>query len=55
MESFLKRKNVGRGEAVFRSVIGGILIILAFVFSGSLRWVFGVIGLAFILTSIFGH
>jgi len=55
MESFGKIKNVGRGEGIFRSVIGIILIILAFFTPGGFRWVLGIIGLACILTSIFGY
>jgi len=55
MESFGKIKNVGRREGIFRSVIGIILIILAFFISGGFRWVFGLIGAALILTSIFGY
>ena len=55
MESFVKIKNVGRGEAIFRSVIGVILIILVFFTSGVFRWAFGLIGVALILTTIFGH
>ncbi len=55
MESFEKIKNVGRGEGIFRSVIGIILIILFFFISGVYRWVFGLIGGALILTTIFGY
>jgi predicted phage tail protein len=55
MESFVKIKNVGRGEGIFRSVIGIILIVFSFFIPGGLRWVLGIIGVAFILTSIFGY
>jgi hypothetical protein len=55
MESFVKIKNVGRGEGIFRSVIGIVLFILAFFITGGLRWILGIIGVAFILTSIFGY
>jgi len=55
METFVKIKNVGRGEAAFRSVIGISLIILGFFISGVFRWGLGVIGVALILTSIFGY
>jgi predicted phage tail protein len=55
MESFGKIKNVGRGEAIFRSVIGIILIVSAFFISGGFRWVLGLIGVALILTAIFGY
>jgi hypothetical protein len=55
MGSLVKIKNVGKGEAIFRSVIGVILIILAFFISGFSRWVFGIIGVLIILTAIFGY
>jgi predicted phage tail protein len=55
MESFVKIKNVGRGEGIFRSVIGIILIIIAFFTPGGFRWVLGFIGVALILTSLFGY
>jgi len=55
MESFVKIKNVERGEAVFRSVIGIILIILGFFISGDFVWVLGLIGVVLIITSIFGY
>jgi hypothetical protein len=55
MGPFLKIKNVGRAEGIFRSGIGIILLILAFLITGGLRWALGIIGVAFILTSIFGY
>jgi len=55
MASFFKIKNVGRGEAIFRFLIGVILIISAFLISGGFRWVPVLIGLALILTAIFGY
>jgi|GEM_PF-802441 len=55
MESFGKIKNVGKGEGIFRSVLGIILIIFAFFTPGGFRWVLGLIGVAFILTSLFGY
>jgi predicted phage tail protein len=55
MESFVKIKNVGRGEGIFRSVTGVILLILAFFIPGGFRWVLGIIGVALILTTIFGY
>jgi hypothetical protein len=51
----VKVKNVGKGEGVFRSIIGVILIIFAYFIEGILRWVVGLIGVAFILTAIFGY
>ena len=50
-----KMKNVGRGEAILRSVIGVILIIFSFFISGVFRWILGLIGVALIITSIFGY
>jgi hypothetical protein len=55
MESFFKVKNVGRGEAIFRSVTGVILIIIAFFVSGAFRWILGLIGVVTVLTAIFGY
>jgi len=55
MEPMVKTKNVGRAEAILRSVIGIILIIFAFSIEGILRWVVGLIGVIFILTAIFGY
>ena len=55
MESFVKIKNVGRGEGIFRSLIGIILIVSFFFVAGGFRWVLGVIGVALILTGIFGY
>ena len=48
-------KNVGRVETIFRSVIGIMLIVLAFLISGIFRWIFGLIGVVFILTALFGY
>ena len=55
MGSFVKAKNVGREEAIFRSVIGIILIIIAIFISGAFRWILGLIGVVTILTAIFGY
>ncbi len=55
MGSLVKTKNVGGVEYIFRSVIGVILIISAFLISGSAGWVLGSIGVAIILTAIFGY
>jgi hypothetical protein len=51
----VKVKNVGKEEGVFRVIIGVILIMLAFLISGVFRWVFGLIGVIFILTAMFGY
>ena len=48
-------KNVRRGEAVFRIVLGVILIVIAFVVSGLTGLVLGLIGIVFILTAFFGY
>ena len=55
MKSFVKIRNVGRIEGIFRSVIGIIFLVLAFFVAGGLRWLLGIIGVAFILTSIFAY
>ena len=46
--------NVGRGERIFRFVAGIILIALAFL-SGFTGLILGLIGVAIILTAIFGY
>jgi hypothetical protein len=48
-------KNVGRAEAISRSIIGIILIIFSFFYQGILCWVGGILGLVFILTAVFGY
>ena len=55
MESAVKAKNVGKGEAVFRLIVGVILIILAFFISGVFRWILGLVGVVVILTAIFKY
>jgi len=55
MEPMVKTKNVRRAEAILRFIIGVILVIFAFFIEGILCWVFGLIGVAFILTAIFGY
>ena len=55
MEPVVKTKNVRMAEAILRSIIGIILIIFAFFTEGILRWVVGLIGVAFVLTAIFGY
>jgi predicted phage tail protein len=51
----VKMKNVGKGEGIFRSIIGVILIILAFFISGVFQWILGLVGVVVILTAIFGY
>ena len=51
----VKTKNVGKGEGIFRLIVGIILIIIAFFISGVFRWILGPIGLVVILTAIFGY
>jgi predicted phage tail protein len=51
----VKVKNVGKGEGIFRLIIGVILIILAFFISGVFRWILGLVGAVVILTAIFGY
>ena len=54
MELGVKTKNVGRAEAILRSIIGVILMVFAFSIEGISRWMAGLIGVIFILTAIFG-
>ena len=51
----MKVKNIGKGERVFRLIIGVILIIVAFFISGVFRWILGLVGVIVILTAIFGY
>jgi hypothetical protein len=51
----IRMMNVGRGERIFRFVVGVILIALAFLFSRFSGLILGVIGVAIILTAIFGY
>jgi len=51
----VKVKNIGKGEGVFRLIIGVILIIVAFFISGVFRWILGLVGVIVILTAIFGY
>jgi uncharacterized membrane protein len=55
MEPMIKTKNVGRIEAILRSIIGVILVIFAYSIEGTLRWVVGLIGVVFIITALFGY
>ena len=55
MEPVAKTKNIRRAEAILRFLIGVILIIFAFSIGGVLHWIVGLIGVAFILTAIFGY
>jgi hypothetical protein len=55
MESITKTKNVARGEAIFRYVVGVLLVISAISTSGLLRWILGLIGVVIILTAIYGY
>ena len=48
-------KNVGKGETILRIVLGLLCIGLAFVFSGLLAWILGLVGVALLLTAIFGY
>jgi ABC-type sugar transport system permease subunit len=51
----VKAKNVGKGEGIFRLIVGIVLIISAFFISGVFRWILGPIGLVVILTAILGY
>ena len=47
--------NVGGAERIFRFIVGVILIVLAYLFSGFSGLILGLIGVAIILTAIFGY
>jgi len=51
----IRMMDVGRGERIFRFVIGVILIALAFLLSGFSGLILGLIGVAVILTAIFRY
>ena len=55
MFSITRVKNVKTGEAVFRIVLGAVLIVIAFFVSGLTGLVLGLIGAAFVLTAFFGY
>jgi hypothetical protein len=55
MGFMIRMMNVGRGERIFRFVIGVILIALAFLVSGLFGVILGLIGVAMILTAVFGY
>ncbi len=55
MVSITKVKNVKRREAIFRIVLGAVLIVIAFSVSGLTGLVLGLIGAAFVLTAFFGY
>ena len=55
MITLTKVRNVKKGEAIFRIVLGVVLIVIAFLTSGVAGVVLGLIGLALILTALFGY
>ena len=55
MGSVVELVNIGKGERIFRFVIGVALIALALFVSGISRWIVGLIGLAILPTAIFGY
>ncbi len=55
MVAVTKVKNVKTGEAVFRIVLGAVLIVIAFWVSGLTGLVLGLIGGAFLLTAFSGY
>ncbi len=52
---FFKTKNVPRGEAILRMVIGAMCVVLAFSIPGTLRWLLCLSGIALLLTVFFGY
>ena len=55
MEPILRTGKVGKQEAGFRIVIGAILVLITFFIQGILSWIVGFIGVALIVTAIFGY
>ncbi len=55
MEPMVKTKNVGRAEAVLRLLIGIIIVGFASSIEGVLHWAVGLVGVAFVLTALFGY
>jgi len=55
MEPMIQTKNIGRIEAVLRTIIGVILVIFAFSIEGISRWIVGLIGVIFIVTALIGY
>jgi hypothetical protein len=51
----IRMMNVGRGERIFRFVVGVILIALAFLLSWFSGLILGLFGVAIIFTAIFGY
>ena len=51
----VRMMNVGKGERIFRFIIGVFLIVLAFLISGFTGLILGLIGVAIIPTAIFGY
>lgn len=43
--------NVGSTDRVVRFILGVVFLVLAFVLSGALRWVFGLLGLVMFATA----
>ena len=55
MGFLVRMMNVGRGERIFRFIIGVVSIALAFLISGFTGLIVGLIGVAIIPTAIFGY
>jgi predicted phage tail protein len=55
MEPLVKTRNVAKTEALFRIVIGAILVLFTFFTHGILSWIIGLIGVALIVTAIFEY
>ncbi len=51
----VRMMNVGKGERIFRLVIGAVLIVLAFLISGLTGWILALIGVGIIPTAVFGY
>jgi hypothetical protein len=55
MGFLVRMMNGGRGERIFRFIIGVVLTALAFLISGFTGLIVGLIGVAIIPTAIFGY
>ena len=55
MGTAAKTKDVKGAEAILHSIIGIVLIIFFSRIGGIFRWVFGLIGVAFIVAAILGY
>ena len=55
MAPLIEEKNIGTIESVLRSVIGVLLLVFAFMIDGVMCWVVGLVGVAIVITALFGY